>query len=375
MPTASVAPAQARPYEEVRAILLERARALKNPFGYTNAEVVEQVLNQLPSVEREAWAEAFVRVAEAYEERAAEAEARGDVQTARDLYLVAYDYCHVARYPAPNSPGKLRAYRRAQANFHKAARYFDPPLVRVEMPFAGRPGEGSVSVGLLRKPRGVDRPPVVVSWGGIDAFKEERKPDDFLAVGLAVLAIDMPGVGDAPLAGSEDAERLWDAVFDWIATRPDLDAERVGIVGGSTGGYWAAKLAHTHRDRIRAAVDHAGCVHHAFQPEWIDRAQRGEYPFELAETLACAFGRSTYEEWVEYAPRLSLLSQGILDQPCAPLLLVNGAQDTVFPIEDLYVMLEHGGPKWARVVPGIGHMGHPVAMPTIVSWIQQQLAD
>jgi pimeloyl-ACP methyl ester carboxylesterase len=370
---AVVTPQTVRPFEEVRQLMRERARGRKNPFQYTDPTEVERALEELQSVEREAWAEKFTRLAAPYEERAAEAEARGDHAAARDLYLVAYDYCHVARYPAPNSPGKLRAYRRSQENYLKAARYFDPPLERVEMPFRGRPGEGSVSVGLLRKPRGVERPPLVVIWGGIDAFKEERKPDEFLGIGLAVLAMDMPGVADAPLPGSEDAERLWDAVFDWIAARPDLDARRVGIVGGSTGGYWAAKLAHTHRDRIRAAVDHGGCAHYAFTPEWIAKAQRGEYPFELAETLACAFGRSTYEDWVEYAPRLSLVTQGILDQPCAPLLLVNGKQDTVFPIEDMYLLLEHGSPKTARIIADSGHMGAPGAMPAILGWLKEQL--
>src|ERR671930_2235184 len=138
----TIAPAQARPFEEVRAIMLERAGGLKNPFAYTRADEVERVLNQLHSVEREAWAEAFMALAEPYETGAADAEARGDHQAARDLSLIAYDYCHVARYPAPNSPGKLRAYRRSQENYLKAAQYFDPPLERVEMPFPGRPGEG-----------------------------------------------------------------------------------------------------------------------------------------------------------------------------------------------------------------------------------------
>lgn len=136
----------------------------------------------------------------------------------------------------------------------KAARYFDPPVERVEIPFPGRPGEGNVSVGLLRKPRGVEKPQVVIIWGGIDAFKEERPTEPYLRAGMATLCIDMPGVADAPLAGSEHAERLWDAVLDWIGQRPDLDSERVGIVGGSTGGYWATKVAHTHHGRIRAAV-------------------------------------------------------------------------------------------------------------------------
>lgn len=370
-----------RPMAEVREGMLERARFHRNPCLYVREDEVGAALARLDSLDRDAWAEAFSAFAPRYEEQAREAEARGDARAARENYLLAYDYYHVARYPAANSPGKLRAYRKCQENFLRAARYLDPPLERVEMPFAGRPGEGSANVGYLRVPKGAGGAPlsaptpVVVIWGGIDGFKEERRSDTYLALGLATLLIDMPGVGDAPLAGSEDAERLWDSIFDWIATRPDLDAGGVAVLGQSTGGYWAAKLAHTHRERLRAAVDHGGCTHHAFAPDWIAKAQSGEYPFELAETLASAFGRATYDEWVEYAPRLSLLDQGILDQPCAPLLLVNGVDDSIFPIADMYLLLEQGSPKDARFYAG-GHMGgSPDVEPTIARWLQRQLAD
>jgi pimeloyl-ACP methyl ester carboxylesterase len=213
----------------------------------------------------------------------------------------------------------------------------------------------------------------VVIWGGIDAFKEERSSDPYLQAGLAALSIDMPGVADAPLAGSENGERLWDAVFDFISGRSDLDAGRVGIVGGSTGGYWATKVAHTHAHRLKAAVNQGGPAHFAFQRDWIVKAQRGEYPFELAETLACAFGRSTAEEWIEYAPKLSLLDQGILDKPCALLLCVNGVNDSVFPIADMYLLLEHGNPKSSRFYPG-GHMGGGNAQAVIVQWLKEKLA-
>ncbi len=179
----------------------------------------------------------------------------------------------------------------------------------------------------------------------------------------------MPGVGDAPLDGAPDAERQWDAIFDWIATRDDLDADRVAVLGASTGGYWAAKLAHTHRERLRAVVDHGGPAHLAFQKDWIKEAQTGEYPFELAETLACAFGGKSYDDWLTRAPGLSLLEQGVLDRPCAPMLLVNGVQDSVFPIQDMYLLLEHGEPKSARFFPNEGHMGGPHATQVIVKWL------
>ena len=146
-----------RPMDEVKKELLGRAKENRNPFLYAVYEEVAPVIQDLKSVEREAWAKAFSALAAPHEERAARAETQGDTTVAQKHYLIAYDYHHVARYPAPNSPGKLKAYRKSQENYLKAARYFDPPVERVEMPFRGRPGEGSVSVGLLRKPKGIEK--------------------------------------------------------------------------------------------------------------------------------------------------------------------------------------------------------------------------
>ncbi len=94
---------------------------------------------------------------------------------------------------------------------------------------------------------------------------------------------------------------------------------------------------------------------------------------EFAETLASAFGRETFDQWVEYAPKLSLLDQGILDLPCAPLLCINGLQDSTFPIQDHFLLLEHGLPKVARFCPA-GHMGHtPATIPTMANWLAEAL--
>jgi pimeloyl-ACP methyl ester carboxylesterase len=304
------------------------------------------------------------------------AERSGDTATAAREYFRAYEYWRVARYPAPTSPAKREAYRASQQLYLKAAYFFDPPLERVWIPFNGRADEGQFLLADLRVPRDAPEPrPLVVLWGGIDSYKEERRPEPLLEQGFATLGIDMPGVGEAPIIGSEDAERLWDAIFDWIPSRAELDSNRVALLGASTGGYWAAKLAHTHRERIRCAVDHGGPAHFAFQPDWIAKAQNGEYPFELAETLASAFGGETYDDWVKLAPRLSLLDQGVLDQPSAPLLLVNGVQDTVFPIADMHLLLEHGSAKSARFFADAGHMGGGAAGGVIVEWLTRQLQN
>lgn len=360
-----------RPYAEAKDNMLDRAR--RGTFEHTEFSVVAGVLDKLTSLDRDGWSAAFGAVARPFEERALEAEAKGDLVAAQEDYLRAYAYYRIGRYPCPNSPGKRAVYEKSMENYLKAARWFDPPLEVVEIPFAGHAGEGDRIRAYFRQPGTDARTPVLISWGGIDGYKEDRRAGPYLDRGIALLVMDAPGVGQSPVAGSEDAERLWDPVFDWVAARGDLDASRVAIQGNSTGGYWATKVAHVRRDRVRCAVNHGGCAHFAFTPEWIERAQHGEYAYELAETLAAAFSRSTFDEWVEYCPRLSLLDQGVLDQPCAPLLCVNGTQDSIFPIQDHYLLFEHGDPK-TGFFPPVGHMGNtPRTQGVIVDWMARQL--
>lgn len=352
------------------------AKAALHPMVFTAYEDHQRVFAQLKSLDRDAWAAAYSAAAAPYETLAREAEERGDNRAAKDHYFHAYGLYRMARFPTTNSAGKRAAYRKSQEMYRAALRYLPYRFERVEIPFRGEPGEGDRAIGyLIRRAGDEARRPLLILWAGIDTFKEDRTEiwEPVIAAGLSLLLIDMPGTGDAPLKGSEDAERLWSAVLDWCATRPEIDARRIGAWGGSTGGYWATKIAHTHRDRLAAVVAQGGCAHYAFTPEWIAKAQHGSYAFELAETLASAFGLSTFDEWVEYCPRLSLLRQGVLEQPCAPLLLVNGTQDTIFPIEDMYLLLQHGNPKEARFYP-VGHMGYtPDTNPTIIRWLASKL--
>lgn len=344
-----------------------------HPFRFTLNHDVESVLTGVDGYDRDAWAAAFSAVAAPYQTAAEDAERAGDTTLALDNYLRAYGYYRMARYPTTNADAKVAAYRQSQDMLLRASRYLPTPIQRVEIPFAGRPGDGDRIIAYLRVPGQGEPPPLLIVSGGIDTFKEDISTDRVLDRGIATLAIDIPGVGDAPLSGSEDAERLFDAVFDWIAERSPFDADRVGYWGASTGGYWAVKVAHTHRARLACAVSQGGCVHHAFNADWIEKAQYGEYPFELAETLAYAFGRATFDEWVAYAPTLSLLRQGILDLPCTETLLVNGVHDSVFPISDCYLLLEHGTPKSARLFDA-PHMGYtPHTEPTILDWIVSRL--
>ncbi|MGO9388127.1 MAG: alpha/beta hydrolase family protein [Methanobacterium sp.] len=152
-----------------------------------------------------------------------------------------------------------------------------------------------------------------------------------------------------------------------------MDSQRVSVWGFSFGGYWSVKVAHVYKERIVCAVSQGGPIHYTFELDWIKKQERGEYPFELFETISYAFGLSGYDEWVEYAPKLSLLKQGILDKPSAPLLLVNGIHDSVITIKDYYLLFEHSNPKCARFYDA-GHMGFTRdTFQTIMNWVYKEL--
>ena len=300
-----------------------------------------------------------------------------------DIYMPAFDACRVGRYPTPSSPGKLAVYHHSLRMFRKAAAHFEPKLEIVEIPF-----EGKKLIGYLQKPPGVAKPPIVMHWGGVDGWKEDRLKIAKTAMdaGLASFTIDMPGTGENPvLYGDAAAERTFFAWLDYLPSRTDVDGKRVAVWGGSFGGYWAARLAFTAADRLKGAAFHGGNVHYGFQREWLVPAFTtggATYLFGAASLLDArgrAMGTKTLEEFLDAVPKLSLKTMGLLDKKSAPLLGVNGKLDDQAPIADVYLLMEHGNPKSARVYPEGHHMGrtpgqHPDEIAnTIVGWLKEQL--
>ncbi len=58
--------------------------------------------------------------------------------------------------------------------------------------------EASELAGVLRRPRGVQKPPIVLATMGLDSTKEELVTfqQTFLDRGMAILAFDGPGQGE-----------------------------------------------------------------------------------------------------------------------------------------------------------------------------------
>jgi esterase FrsA len=126
---------------------------------------------------------------------------------------------------------------------------------------------------------------------------------------------------------------------------------------------------------LRAAIVWGGGVHYFFQEDWLRESTNAESYLMDHDIARCRlFGVEKFDDLFKPWSQLSLKDQGWLDKPSCPMLIVNGKEDLQTPIADLYILLEYGAPKSARVFPG-GHMGQtPQTFPTIVNWLKNELA-
>ena len=347
-----------RTLSELKTEVQGRADRHAYPVSELEPAEVREALGNLKTLDRDEWASAWSAIGDRH---MAQAKKASDSAGASEQYKYAFEYYLFARFPLENSSGKVKAYEKALEAFTAYAKLQDPPIEIVRIPF-----EGKEIVGYLRLPRGVRPAPLVLTIGGLDGRKENAsfRSDAYLAHGVGYFSFDMPGTGQSTIRQVvPGAEREFTRVLDTIATRPELDAKRVVVYGGSWGGHWAARLAYLERERIRGAVVQGGPVHEYFEPEWQKKAiGTREYLFELFEARAAIYGANTLDDFLAYGPKMSLKTAGWLDKPSAPMLVINGMRDTQVPVEDLFLLMRSGSPKEVWINPQGGHMGRNVAV-------------
>jgi len=343
-----------RTLDELKQEIQARADRRAYPVSQLDPAEVREALANLKSQERDHWAAVWSAIGDRHLAKAKSLEAT-DKPAAVKAYEHAMEYYLFARFPLEDSPGTAKAYEKVLESFAGYGRLIDPPIEAVTFKY-----DGKDIVGYLRKPKGVAKPPVVMTIGGLDGRKENAviRNARYLAHSVAFFALDMPGTGQTRITIQPGAEGVYTAALDALARRDDIDGQRIVVYGGSWGGHWSARLAYAEKDRIRGAVVQGGPVHGYFQPDWQRKALgTREYLFGLFEARSAVYGVKTLDEFLAYGPRMSLKDTGWLDKPSAPMLVINGRNDTQVPIDDLYLLLNAGDPKEAWVNPRGGHMG------------------
>ena len=296
----------------------------------------------------EAWFHAWREEGDILRARAVSAEARSHPLTAASNYLRACLHYQMSdHFRQPKDDQAMVLYRESVVCFRKFAGLTDRPRIEaVELPSRDGPfpayfvhAENSAAA----------RNPCVVRFGGFDTQKELqylRGTPDLVRRGISCLLVDGPGQGEAirfrNMHLRHDFEIAGSAAIDYLATRPDVDLERIGIVSMSLGGYYAPRCVT--RDRRYKACVAWGAVWD-FHRTWVRRIEvlKQAAMSVPAEHLLWVCGVATYEEALKKLEPFRL--DGIAQKVECPFLLMHGAQDAQVSNEDAQRMFDAIGSR------------------------------
>jgi len=228
---------------------------------YTSDPDQLEVAQRMKPFNLDSWVVEWTRVAERNEQMADQFAAHGLKVTANEFYLRASNFYREACWPQPVTDSRmLPSYKKMRETFDKAWELVRPSFERVRITY-----EGTMLDGYFRKPNGAAgrKFPTVIAFQGADTMAEAtiQNAGAYMTRGMAYLAVDFPGQGGAlrlkDLHLPPDTERISKAMIDYLETRADVDANRIGMQAISMGGYGAPRCASGDK-RIKAALMSSG---------------------------------------------------------------------------------------------------------------------
>jgi pimeloyl-ACP methyl ester carboxylesterase len=331
-------------------------------FGGAEPGEVLVTADRIDSTSPDQWHDEWTRTANRVFQRAKSADDSGHSRTARGAYFRAHTYYRTAEFFLPSDDDRrIPTYEKSIEAFRAGASLLPRPPERIAIPY-----EDTDLPGYLFLPPDVssnDEPlPTVVCLGGFDSIGEELYfacgVPEALARGYAVVLFDGPGQG-APLryegiTAREDWENVVGPVIDELEPRPELDEDRIALIGLSFGGYYAPRAAaFEHRVSACVAFDH---MHDLYQAAAADSPRAAQILKRVPEGVINAtaalgsrfsiesrwrmdngrwvFGVETAAEYMDIIQEYSLT--GVAGDIECPTLVLAGEDDHFVPVELAY---------------------------------------
>jgi dipeptidyl aminopeptidase/acylaminoacyl peptidase len=147
----------------------------------------------------------------------------------------------------------------------------------------------------------------------------------------------------------DDTYKDINALFDWIGTRPDLDAERIGVTGGSYGGHMTLAVATFYSDRIRCSVDIVGMSNLVTFLEHTEAYRR--------DLRRVEYGDEREPKMREYLEKIAPMNN--IDKIKKPMFVIAGKNDPRVPVSESRqiadALKKEGTPVWLLIAKDEGH--------------------
>ncbi|BAN48309.1 S9 family peptidase [Metapseudomonas resinovorans] len=298
-------------------------------------EPLQEAAKQPDAAGTRAFRETWSKMADKLCDLAREDEEQGRLLSAGEKYnRAATYYLTCERLQAHGAPGRLELYQGFLDTFARGIALSGENCKRVEIPY-----EGKVISGLFVRAEGVEGPaPLLVQLNGLDSTKEMKYrvglPAWLAKRGVSSLVIDQPGTGEAlrlhDLKARFDTEHWGSRVFDWLETREDVDASRIGCEGVSLGGYYCPRVV-AFEPRFACGV--VWGANHDWRDVQKRRLEReGSFPVpHYWEHVRWVWGGKDVDEFMTIAENVHL--DGVVERIKVPFLVTHGEQDSQIPLK------------------------------------------
>lgn len=147
----------------------------------------------------------------------------------------------------------------------------------------------------------------------------------------------------------EDSVKDIKALLDWVAKQPDLDSKRVGVIGGSYGGYMSLATMTHYSDQLRCGIDVVGISNFVTFLE-----STKDYRRDLRRV---EYGDERDPNMREFLQRISPLTNS--DKIRVPILVAAGQNDPRVPVTESDQIVKkvrsNGGQVWYIIGKDEGH--------------------
>jgi dipeptidyl aminopeptidase/acylaminoacyl peptidase len=147
----------------------------------------------------------------------------------------------------------------------------------------------------------------------------------------------------------EDTYKDINALFDWVATQPELDAQRIAVTGGSYGGHMTLAVSTFYSDRIRCSVDIVGMSNLVTFLEHTEAYRR--------DLRRVEYGDERDPKMREYLEKIAPLNN--IEKIKKPMLVIAGKNDPRVPVSESQqiadALKKQGTPVWLMIANDEGH--------------------
>ena len=300
---------------------------------------IARAMKNVEAGNKEAWEHAWFALAEKTESRAKAALAANHQRTARQHFFHASNYYRMSDVllTIADEPKRRERFCKSQECFREAAKLNKAKIEVVNVSCGDEIYDGYFCHPINPK---LGKWPAVLFLGGADAYAEEIYfgGKQMLERGWAMLLVDTPGRGSSiylkGIKTRPDYEVPGKACIDYLASRPDVDPDRVALLGISMAGYYAPRVA-AFEKRIKALIAWSGC--YSVLDDLYD------FCGHLQPVCQRLLGGVSHEEARRQLKDYSMA--GIAQNITCPTLITHGDKDTLMSVDGAKRLFNEIGAK------------------------------